>query len=294
MLCGPRELAEAGAPEALLAAAVGAETGALALAFDPRDAEAYLRARSAPRAAIDVCGFVSDDGAVDAPSLETAVRLWITALEIECAAGFAETPPEARARADWRARASPLRACPTCSCARCSPTTATRAERRPPASWRWSTRRRPTPRPNWPPGSAPMPNGPRTPRRASTWSQRRRPARPRWRPAAWSSAERAAARYAEARKLASKSGLRNAESTALFFDPELTLRLGRRLGTAPWSGATVEMETADGELAPVWPKRRHRAPARRRGPREAQAHVWAAAASKARRASTRRRSGRRA
>ena len=249
--CGPRELAEAGAPEALLAAAVGAETGALALAFDPRDAEAYLRARSAPRAAIDVCGFVSDDGAVDVASLETAVRLWTVALEIECAAGFAETPQEARARADWRAlgltlaglsdllvrevlaydseegraAAAGLMALVDAEAVHASAELAARLGAY--AEW---------------------------PQDAEARHALVEDAEARAQALAASgveSAERAAARYAEARALAGARGWRNAECTALFFDPELTLRLGRRLGTAPWSGASVEIETADGELTPV-------------------------------------------
>jgi ribonucleoside-diphosphate reductase alpha chain len=249
--CGPRDLAEAGAPEALLAASVGAETGALALAFDPRDAEAYLRARSAPRAAIDVCAFVSDDGAVDVPSLETAVRLWITALEIECAAGFAETPPEARARADWRATgltlaglsdllvremlaydsdegraaAAGLMALVDAEAAYASAELAARLGAY--AEWPQD-------------GEARLALLAESEARSAELAAQ-----------GVESAERAASRYAQARKLAGKTGLRNAESTALFFDPELALRLGRRLGTAPWSGAAIEVETADGELAPM-------------------------------------------
>ena len=251
LACGPRELAEAGAPEALLAAAVGAETGALALAFDPRDAEAYLRARAAPRAAVDVCGFVSDDGAVDVASLEAAVRLWTVALEIECAAGFAETPQAARARADWRAlgltlaglsdllvrevlayggeegraAAAGLMALVDAEAVHASAEMAARLGAY--AEW---------------------------PQDAEAHHALVEDAEARAQALAATgveSAERAAARYAEARALAGAHGWRNAECTALFFDPELTLRLGRRLGTAPWSGASVEIETADGELTPV-------------------------------------------
>jgi len=249
--CGPRELAEAGAPEALLAATVSAETGALALAFDPRDAEAYLRARSAPRAAIDVCGFVSDDGAVDVASLETAVRLWTVALEIECAAGFAETPQEARARADWRAvgltlaglsdllvrealvydsdegraAAAGLMALVDAEAVHVSAELAGRLGAY--AEWAQDAEARHA---LFEEAEA------RAQALAETGVE---------------SAERAAVRYAEARALARASGWRNAECTALFFDPELALRLGRRLGAAPWNGATVEIETADGELTPV-------------------------------------------
>jgi ribonucleoside-diphosphate reductase alpha chain len=249
--CASRDLVEAGAPEALLAAAVGAETGALALAFDPRDAEAYLRARAAPRAAIDVCGFVSEDGSVDAPSLETAVRLWTTALEIECACGFAETPEDARMRADWRAigltlaglsdllvremlaydsdegraAAAGLMALLDAEALFASAQMAERLgayreydqdqEFRGALAYEAEVRARAL---------------------AAVGVE---------------SAERAAGRYAQARDMAARTGWRNAEVSALFFDPELALRLGRRLGAAPWSGAFVEVETSDGELVPV-------------------------------------------
>ena len=249
--CGPRELAEAGAPEALRAAAVGAETGTLALAFDPRDAEAFLRARSAPRAALDVCGFVSEDGSVDVASLETAVRLWTTALEIECATGFAETPQDARARADWRAlgltlaglsdllvreglaydsdegrgAAAGLMALVDAEAVHASAELAARLGAYP--EWPQDAEAR---------HALVEEAEARAQALAATGVE---------------PAERAVARYAEARALARTGGWRNAECTALFFDPELALRLGRRLGTAPWSGAAVEIETADGELTPV-------------------------------------------
>jgi ribonucleoside-diphosphate reductase alpha chain len=249
--CASRDLVEAGAPEALLAAAVGAETGALALAFDPRDAEAFLRARAAPRAALDLCAFVSEDGSIDAPSLETAVRLWATALEIECACGFAETPEDARSRADWRAvgltlaglsdllvremlgydtedgraAAAGLMALLDSEALHASAEIAKRL------------------------GVYPEYDQDREARDALAGE-----AEARARGLAElgvESGERAAQRYAAARLMARAHGWRNAEVTALFFDPDISLRLGRRLGAAPWSGATVEIETADGETTPV-------------------------------------------
>jgi ribonucleoside-diphosphate reductase alpha chain len=249
--CGSRDLVEAGSPQALLAACVGAETGTLAVAFEPRDAEAFLRARSAPRASIDLCAFVSEDGSVDVPSLETAVRLWAVALEIECAAGFAETPEEARARADWRALGLSLAGLSDLLIREMLPYDS--EEGRGAAAGLMALV-----------DAEALHVSAELAERLGAYAEYEQDGEIRDALLADAEsraleiaatgvepADRAAARYAEARALARKTGLRNAESTALFFDPELSLRLGRRLGAAPWSGATVAIETADGEVVPV-------------------------------------------
>ncbi|NEX95379.1 ribonucleotide reductase, partial [Caulobacter sp. 17J65-9] len=64
-------------------------------------------------------------------------------------------------------------------------------------------------------------------------------------------AARAAQLYGLAAGAARKTGLRNAEVTALFYDPELSLRIGRRLGAQPWKGPITEAETEDGEVFPM-------------------------------------------
>jgi ribonucleoside-diphosphate reductase alpha chain len=96
-----REVAEAASPEAVRAALAAWETGGVTLAFDRRDAEAVQRALTAPRAAIDVGAFATDQG-LDEARLAEAVRLWTLALEIETAAGFSADPPAAVRRHAWR------------------------------------------------------------------------------------------------------------------------------------------------------------------------------------------------
>src|SRR5262249_26054264 len=52
-------------------------------------------------------------------------------------------------------------------------------------------------------------------------------------------------------KLAKKTGLRNAGVTALFSDPELSLRLGAGLGDQPVDDILTVMESDDGLLLPT-------------------------------------------
>jgi ribonucleoside-diphosphate reductase alpha chain len=81
-VAGERGLVEAGDPAAARVATAGWESGRVLLAFDPRDAEAAIRSIQAPRAAIAVDQFLNESG-LDVGALAQAARLWCVALEIE-------------------------------------------------------------------------------------------------------------------------------------------------------------------------------------------------------------------
>jgi ribonucleoside-diphosphate reductase alpha chain len=248
----PRAVVEAGSPQAFEAAVTGAETGLLHLAFDPRDAEALVRALSAPRAAIDLDAFTDDAGTVDLAALEACARLWAVALEIEAACGFSRGLEQARLQHGWRAVGLTLSgladqlvrrglahdsedgriaaaslfalvdASATLACAEIAQRIGAYAEYAGDKDARVAL--------------------PRTARQtAQALADPQNPA-----------AERAAALYDEVLALAGKTGLRNAEVTALFDDPELALRLGRPIDAAAgWSGVMTLVETADGEVVPT-------------------------------------------
>ncbi|HWE47420.1 MAG TPA: ribonucleotide reductase [Caulobacteraceae bacterium] len=247
VVLGSGTVVEAGSAEAFAAAAVGAETGALILAFAPRDAEALMRARSAPRAALDLDAFTGADGVVDLEGLEACARLWATALEIECACGFSADLDRARAQHGWRAigltlaglgdqlarrglaheseagrvLAASLFALIDAAALNASADIARRV------------------------GAYPEYLGDKDARLALPRSVRQtaRALAGIDNPAA----ARAAELYDAAITTAKKSGLRNVEITALYDDRELGLRLGTRIDAAGgWSGAVTSIETADG------------------------------------------------
>ena len=239
----PRALVEAGEPLAAGAARVGAETGALTLVFEARDAEALARAWDAPRAALNLAAFGEDS--VDLALLEAAARLWTVALEIECAAGFAPDMDAARLRFDYRAlgltvgglgevlvreglaygsaaarsRAAALFALVDAAASSASAEIAGRLHAYP------------------------------------EFGQDREARLARLQAAAGAIADlddpavrAASALYAEAMKGAGRHGLRHAELTALYDDPDLALRLGGvGLGAAPFDRTVTAVETADGE-----------------------------------------------
>jgi ribonucleoside-diphosphate reductase alpha chain len=247
VVLGSGAVVEAGSPEAFAAAAAGAETGALILAFTPRDAEALMRARSAPRAALDLDALTSDGGEVDLESLEAAARLWATALEIEAACGFVEDLDRARLQHGWRAigltlsglsdqlvrrglshdseagrvLAASLFALMDAAALEASAEIARRIGAYAEFAGDKDAR-------------LAMPRSARQTARALAGIDN---------PAA----ARAAELYDQALKAAKSSGFRNVEVTALFDDRELALRLGRPIDAAAgWSGAVTPVETADG------------------------------------------------
>ena len=236
----PRGLVEAGGPEAAEAARAGAETGRLTLVFEARDAEALARAALAPRAALDIAQLT------DPNVLEAAVRLWTVALEIEAACGYAADFDQARVRFDYRAigltlaglgdllvregldygadggriRAAGLFALLDASAVATSAEIAARI------------------------GAYAEYAGDREARLTAVSQAAEATAF-----VDATLAPMAAALYREALATAVRTGLRHAEVTALFDDPELALRLSAGgLGAAPWSAAVTVVETADGEV----------------------------------------------
>ena len=98
-----RDLIAAGEPAARLAAQAGLESGRLWLAFSPEDAEGLDDALMAPRCAINAYAFLGMDG-FDASAFTACVALWAVALDIESDIAFAASPD----RADRRRRRRPV------------------------------------------------------------------------------------------------------------------------------------------------------------------------------------------
>ena len=247
VVLGSGAVVEAGSAESFAAAAVGAETGAVILAFAPRDAEALMRAESAPRAALDLDAFTGDGGVVDLEALEAASRLWAVALEIECACGFSKDLDHALTQHGWRAVGLTLAGLSD-QLARQGVVHDSEPGRVLAASLfalmdaavlnaSAEIARRIGPYPEYlgdKDARLALPRSARQTARALAGIDN---------PAA----ARAAELYDAAIALAKKSGLRNVEITAVFDDRELGLRLGCRIDAAGgWSGTVTTVETADG------------------------------------------------
>ena len=93
----PREAAAAGDESARAAALAAWENAGVRLAFSAEDGQALASAGLAARAALTVEPFLSDDG-FDRDGFAALARLWTVALEIEGAAGFADSEAAAAAR----------------------------------------------------------------------------------------------------------------------------------------------------------------------------------------------------
>jgi ribonucleoside-diphosphate reductase alpha chain len=247
VVLGSSTVVEAGSAEAFAAAVTGAETGSLILAFTPRDAEALMRARSAPRAALDLDAFVSDSGDVDLESLEAAARLWAVALEIESACGYSDDLDRARQQHAWRALGLTLSGLGDQLARRGLAHDS--EDGRVLAASLFALM-----------DAAALNASAEIARRVGAYAEfvQDREARLALPRSACQTARalagidnpaaaRAAELYDTAISLAKKSGLRNVEVTSVFEDPELALRLGRRVDAAAgWSGAVAPVETADG------------------------------------------------
>jgi ribonucleoside-diphosphate reductase alpha chain len=230
ILCGEHANVEAGDAEAHRAASAGWESGRVILTFDPRDAEAVARAQAAPRAAIDASRFQYGD-TFDSEGLASAVRLWTIALDLEARdgagralgltlAGVADVLVMQGLAFDsdaGRALAGDLFALASAAALAASAELATFGayddyeNDREAALASIAARAK---------SCSPSPVG-----------------------------RAAAALFAGALKSAKRQGLRNPETTGLFADPTLSLRLGgASLGPAPWNGPISLSETADGGI----------------------------------------------
>ena len=236
---GARDLVEAGDPAAGRVANAAWETGRLILAFDPRDAEAALRALSAPRALIDV-GRFRDGEDFDADSLADAVRLWVVALEIETAARDSRTPGASDA---WRPLGLTLAGVHEALLAKGLTYDSDEARRTMSEFFALA-------------GASAIAASTELADRLGPYAefdadrdQRLAQIKAQGKACTGKSPmmRKAAALYASALRAAEHHGLRNAEVTGLFADPELSLRLGGiSLGAAAWSGPLAPVESADG------------------------------------------------
>ena len=93
-----RDLIGAGDPSAVLVAETALEQPGLHLVFDPQDAEAIDLHNAAVRAAINVDKFFADAGAFHIEAFVETVSLWSLALDIEAAIGFSATAADAGRR----------------------------------------------------------------------------------------------------------------------------------------------------------------------------------------------------
>ncbi len=232
---GARPVVEAGDPAAARLAAAGWESGRVILAFEPRDAEAALRAMTAPRAAIAVDRF-TEDGEFDAEALAETVRLWCVALDIENGAGGGSLGLTLAGVHDWllaqglaydsdagRRAAGELFALTTAAALAASGELAGRL------------------------GACPEFEADRDARLGAIAAQAKVLAQIRG--DATPIAAKAAKLYAGALQSAAKTGLRHLEVTGLFADPDLSMRLGGAvLGAAPNAGPLAPIETEDGRV----------------------------------------------
>jgi ribonucleoside-diphosphate reductase alpha chain len=233
---GTREMVEAGAPKAARLAAAGWETSRAVLSFEPRDAEAVGRAMSAPRAAIAVAAFCSDNGFDIEGFVETA-RLWCVALEIETGIGGASP---------WRPIGLTLAGAHDYLLARGLAYDSDEGRRAAAELFALLTAAALT-------ASAELAGQlgaydefetDRDARLAGIKAQAQACGN------ATPTAAKAAKLYAGVLRAAARHGLRHAETTGLFEDAELSLRLGG-LGAAPLAGTVTWAETLDCTVLPV-------------------------------------------
>ena len=233
LVSAQRRGVEAGEPAAARAAAAAWEMGGLILAFDPRDAEAAGRALAAPRAALDLRAFEGEAG-FDIAAFTAAVRLWVTALELETVAGEAWRPlglTLAGLGEALVARGLAYGSAPAQALARELFALAEAAALAASAELAAAL------------GAYAAFDQDRDGRLDALAARQK---------AADKTSPLGGAAHgllAAALKGARRAGLRHAELTGLYDDPELALRLGASgLGAAPWSGPLSVMETADGAV----------------------------------------------
>ncbi len=239
VLSASRAVVEASSPEAHRAALAAWETGRVVLALGRREAEAVERALAAPRAALSLAAFEAGDQ-LDLEAMGRAVWLWTLALEIEASAGFATDAAAAARRHAFRPIALTLAGVPE-ALARQGLAYASDAGRKAAQGlFALLTNAALMASADLAKALGPYPEfaGEREARLAPL------KAKP----------------FAAALKAARAHGLRHAEVTGLYADPELSLRLGGySLGSEPWTGPVAFAQTDDGVLIP------HLAPAARLG-----------------------------
>jgi ribonucleoside-diphosphate reductase alpha chain len=98
----PRDLVSAGDPLTVLFAETALETPGVHLVFSPQDAEAIEAQSLAPKAAIQIERFFAADESFDNDAFTQCINLWVYALDIEASIGFSSSDAEAQARAVQR------------------------------------------------------------------------------------------------------------------------------------------------------------------------------------------------
>ncbi|WAC48698.1 ribonucleoside-diphosphate reductase [Asticcacaulis sp. SL142] len=242
-----RALIAAGDPSARLAAQVAQETGQLYLTFDPLDAQALAGQALAPKAAINVFGFYDADKGFDATAFSQCVALWTLALDIETATAFSATEDHALRRCFDRPLALTIGGVSELLMAlNLSPADADGLDfaaglmAAMQAQSLYISAQLATSHGAYKTFSADKDQilhslSQQIYRISSLKGHADLKAH-------------SLTLIQDALKTAKKSGLRHAQTTALFDDPELTLRLGVSLHDQPLSGLTSVLETEDGEI----------------------------------------------
>ncbi|HEY5105353.1 MAG TPA: ribonucleotide reductase [Caulobacteraceae bacterium] len=231
-------------PEARRAAALGWSSGDLDVVFSRRDAVGVALARLAPVAAVSVTAIYQD------ADLEAAIRLVVTALDIEASVGFCLTPEAAYRRRDHRPLclglaglserlvAEGLAYCDSDGRARAAALTALAAGAALSASAELAAKL----------GSYPRFAAERETRLAELGRHLASADQLKDDP----TSKRARSLLASAHKAASDLGLRNSQVLGPVDHPDIALRLGGiTLGAAPWRGPVDLAESADGALIPA-------------------------------------------
>ena len=240
LLTTRRAAAEAAEPNATRAAAAGWETGRVILAFDPTDAEAAGRASAACGAAIDLRAF--DGGQIfDIDGFTAEVRLWTVALDLE-------TSTQSTADAAWRPLGLTLAGLGEVLVARglAFDSPAARALATELFALTAAAGLSASAEAAFALGPYPAFEQDRDARLAALSASAKRCDRSS--PVGNSAADL----FGAVLKSARRTGLRNAQITALFADEELSLRLGgASLGASPWAGPVTVSEMAEGQLVRV-------------------------------------------
>jgi ribonucleoside-diphosphate reductase alpha chain len=98
----PRDLVSAGDPLTVLFTEVALETPGIHLVFSPQDAEAIEAQSTAPKAAIQIERFFASDGSFDNDAFVQCISIWVHALDIEVSIGFSSSDSDAQTRAAQR------------------------------------------------------------------------------------------------------------------------------------------------------------------------------------------------
>jgi ribonucleoside-diphosphate reductase alpha chain len=235
LFAAQRTLAEAGHPDTARAAQAGWETGGVIALFDALDAEAASRLAGAPHGAVNAYPFFGE-GREDIEAFSACIRLWTVALDLDALGawrtlaltlgGLGDVLASRNLAFDSAAGRALATAILGLAGAVATQTSAELAgELAPYAEFEAEK--------------------PRQLERLANLS---------------ASADKLPGQIAKAAVLAFKtaissvesSGLRNAQTIALFDDAELSLKLGgTALGAAPWTGPLSLTELEDGEVVPV-------------------------------------------